>query len=167
MRKSKTPEDSVKLGRILDFLERFRLAYNSKDSIYLEKVYSDDALIIVGTVLTENKNKDYHAPAYTGKIKLTQYTKREYLDNLKRTAFTKKSFLNVQLGDIKIIQHDNPRLTHIYGVSCVQQWNSSSYSDKGYLFLMMDFRNIAEPIIHVRTWQPTGYEDNQIGRAHV
>ena len=44
--------------KILDFLERFRMAYNSKDINFLEKVYSDDALIIVGTVLKEKQGSE-------------------------------------------------------------------------------------------------------------
>jgi|GEM_PF-3522933 hypothetical protein len=41
--------------KILDFLEQFRMAYNTKNNEFLEKVYSDDALILVGTVLKKKK----------------------------------------------------------------------------------------------------------------
>ena len=47
----------------------------------------------------------------------------------------------------------------IYGVQLKQGWNSSTYSDEGYLFLMIDFTNPKEPIIHVRAWQPEKFED--------
>jgi hypothetical protein len=163
---AKTPEDSIQRGRILDFLERFRMAYNTKDLDYLDRVFSDDALIIVGTVLRENTKKDYVPPKSTlaeQKIKLVQLSKREYLDNLKTSAFKSASFLNVRFEDINILQHDNPRLPFIYGVSCWQKWNAAKYSDEGFLFLMMDFRNLEEPMVHVRTWQPKGFEDEKIG----
>lgn len=156
----KTPEDSLVRGKILDFLERFRMAYNSKDIEFLEKVYSDDALILVGTVLREKQNSDdvmKTTTLSTEKVKLIQQTKQEYLDALKDKAFKNNSFINVRFDSVQILQHE--RIPYIYGISCWQQWNASNYSDRGYLFLMMDFRNNEEPIIHVRTWQPRAFED--------
>ena len=156
----KTPEDSVNRARILDFLERFRMAYNTKDSPFLEKVYSDDALIIVGSVLEEKKSQDNVLKGSLlsdKKVKLIQQTKREYLDGLRNKAFRNNSFINVRFEEVKILQHE--KHPQIYGVSCWQQWSSSTYSDKGYLFLMIDFRKPDEPTIHVRTWQPKSFED--------
>jgi hypothetical protein len=42
----------------------------------------------------------------------------------------------------------------MYGISVVQYYDSSIYSDEGYLFLLIDFSTPEEPMIHVRTWQP-------------
>ena len=42
----------------------------------------------------------------------------------------------------------------IYGVTLRQKYDSDTYSDDGYLFLLWDFRNPSMPKIHVRTWQP-------------
>ena len=156
----KTAEDSLTRGRILDFLERFRMAYNTKDGGFLEKVYSDEALIIVGSVLQEKKNSDdmlRGSRLTESKVKLVQYTKREYLNALKNRAFKSSSFINVRFEEVEIQQHE--KIPQIYGVACWQQWNSSGYSDKGFLFLMLDFRNPEEPVIHVRTWQPKSFED--------
>jgi len=41
--------------QIFDFLEEFRTAHNRKDIEYLEKAYSDQALIIVGKILKEQE----------------------------------------------------------------------------------------------------------------
>lgn len=156
-----TEQDSIIRGRILDFLERFRMAYNTKDGQFLEQVYSDEALIIVGTVLYEKKDGDnvYKGSLLSaGKVKLIQQTKREYLDALKNRAFKNNSFINVRFEDVGILQHE--KIPQIYGVTCWQQWTSSSYSDKGYLFLMVDFRNLQEPVIHVRTWQPKSFDED-------
>lgn len=154
-------KDSIMRGVILDFMERFRMAYNTKDQQFLEKVYSDDALILVGTVLQEKKNSENmmnKSFLSATKVKLIQQTKREYLDGLKEKAFKKNSFVNVRFEDFKILQHE--KIPFLYGVSCWQQWNSSNYSDKGHLFLMMDFRKPDEPIIHVRAWQPKPFEED-------
>ncbi len=157
-----TERDSLIRGFILDFMERFRMAYNTKDEKFLEKVYSNDALIFVGSVLEEKKGTDdmLKKSFLSGtKVRLIQQSKREYIDGLKNKAFKKNSFINVKFDEFTILQHE--KVPYMYGVSCIQEWRSSNYSDKGFLFLMVDFRNQKEPVIHVRAWQPGAFvEDN-------
>ncbi|RPI06353.1 MAG: hypothetical protein EHM64_03280 [Ignavibacteriae bacterium] len=152
--------DSLTRGLILDFLEQFRMGYNNKDLDMLQKVYSDEALIIVGTVLKEKGQSDDFSKMTLltpSKVKLVQQSKSEYLEGLRKNAFRKNSFLNVRFEDVQVMQHE--KVAEIYGITCRQLWNSSNYSDTGHLFLMMDFRNAKEPIIHVRSWQPKAFED--------
>jgi hypothetical protein len=158
--RGETLQDSLMRGCILDFMEQFRMAYNAKNLPFLEKVYSDDALILVGTVLEEKPQADdmmKHTFLPPGKVKLIQQTKQEYLEGLREHAFVKNAVINVRFTDVSIVRHE--KLPWLYGVSCFQQWNSSHYADKGYLFLMMDFRKPDEPVIHVRTWQPKAFDD--------
>ncbi|HLP15707.1 MAG TPA: hypothetical protein VK470_05580 [Bacteroidota bacterium] len=160
--RGETPEDSLMRGCILDFMEQFRMAYNAKNLPFLEKVYSDDALILVGSVLQEKPETDdmmHHTYLAPAKVKLIQQTKREYIDGLRERAFAYNAFINVRFDDLTIVRHE--KIPWLYGVSCFQQWNSSQYSDKGFLFLMMDFRNASEPVIHVRTWQPKAFDNGQ------
>ena len=49
---------------------------------------------------------------------------------------------------------NHPKYPQVYGVNLKQSWTSSNYSDQGYLFLMIDFRDEKKPVIHVRSWQP-------------
>ena len=37
-----------------------------------------------------------------------------------------------------------------------------SYSDTGYLFIMMDFRHEEQPLIRVRSWQPHRFKDGSV-----
>ncbi len=147
--------DSVLRGIILDFMEQLRMAYNTKDMNFLEKVYSDNALIIVGTVIKEEPNSpDLLKTSYLSqsKIKLVQQSKREYLDGLTNKAFKGKSFVKVNFSKFTIMQHE--KIADIYGISCEQEWKSGTYSDRGYLFLMIDFKDKKDSKIHVRVWQP-------------
>ena len=101
-----------------------------------------------------------------GKMKLrVEYTKQdreEYLRNLQK-AFNRNKWINVtfsEIGDngetggcggITQSQVDKTK----YGVRLHQKWQSSSYNDEGYLFLLWEFpENGKSPVIHVRTWQP-------------
>ena len=49
----------------------------------------------------------------------------------------------------------------IYGVTFKQHWNTTRYSDVGYVFLLIDFQDEENPIIHVRTWQPEKYANGK------
>ena len=51
---------------------------------------------------------------------------------------------------------------NFYGVTLVQHWNSSTYSDKGILFLVWDCTDEDQPKIHVRTWQPMETPENEV-----
>lgn len=145
-------EDLRKRTIILDFVEQFRTAYNKKDIKYLEDIFSDDALIITGKVI---QRKQQDGVSYSGdNVELITQTKKQYLSRL-ANVFRNNARINVIFEDIKVNGHRSKK--GVYGVKLVQHWNSGSYSDKGYLFLMWEFDEENEnkpPMIHVRTWQP-------------
>jgi len=137
----------------VNFIENFRTAYNRRDIGYLEQVYSDNALIITGKVVQEKQGyKDVSGSTLGGqRVAYVQQSKREYLTRLK-AVFNRARYLNVKFEDIEIVQH--PKYDGWYGVTLKQHWHTSGYSDEGYLFLMVDFRDENLPLITVRTWQP-------------
>lgn len=156
--KSKTEVTDVRRRmQILDYVEHFRTAYNQKDINFLEQVFSDDALIIVGKVV-KTQPTDINNFVGQTKVEFVKRTKQEYLNNLKKT-FAVNKFINVKFDEIKVVRHPNPEKKDFYGVTLHQLYSSSTYSDDGYLFLLWDFRNEDAPQIHVRTWQPK-YTDN-------
>ena len=145
--------------KILHFIERYRTAYNKKDLLFVEKTLSDSALIIVGRVIqTKPDQREYLQRSFLDddQIEFVKKTKSEYLYSLKR-VFANNDFIKVEFDKIEIQRHPQHEL--IYGVALKQRWHSSTYSDEGYLFLMVDFLNPQEPIIHVRAWQPRPFND--------
>ncbi|RKD91470.1 nuclear transport factor 2 family protein [Mangrovibacterium diazotrophicum] len=140
---------------ILDFVENFRTAYNRKDIDFLRQVYSDDALIITGKVVKQQTGSDQVLKSLgEEKVIYQTQTKQEYLTKLSQ-VFANNEYVNILFDEIEISQH--PKWDEIYGVAFKQDWNTSRYSDSGYVFLMIDFKDEANPIIHVRTWQPEKY----------
>lgn len=136
---------------ILDYVEQFRTAYNQKDINFLNQVFSDDALIITGKVITTK-----HAEGFTSqKIQYNKQSKEQYIKNL-RGVFLRNSYIKVTFDEIEVMRH--PVNPNFYGVTLLQGWTSGQYHDDGYLFLLWDFTNEDAPQIHVRTWQP-----NKIG----
>lgn len=151
--------DLIRRQTIIEFVENFRTSYNRKDIDYIESVFSDQALIITGNVVKVKENSDNMVQTmYSEKIKYSTSSKQEYIKNLKR-CFSRNSYINLKFEELEVVRH--PIKDHIYGVTLKQHWNSSTYSDVGYLFLMIDFTDPEYPCIQVRTWQPDKYSDGK------
>ena len=145
--------------KILDYVEQFRTAYCTKDIKFMEQIFSEDAVIITGTVIKTRPNDLNQSNT---KVVYNRQNKQQYLTNL-RPAFLRNKFIDVKFSEIGG-DADNggcPGITrsannpNFYGVRLRQEWKSSNYSDEGYVFLLWDFTNEDEPVIQVRTWQPS------------
>lgn len=151
--------DLIRRQTIIEFVENFRTSYNRKDIDYIESVFSDQALIITGNVVKVKENSDNMIQAmYSEKIQYSTSSKEEYIKKLKR-CFSRNAYINLKFEELEVVRH--PIKDHIYGVTLKQHWNSSTYSDVGYLFLMIDFTDPEYPCIQVRTWQPDKYSDGK------
>lgn len=145
---------------ILDYVEQFRTAYNQRDIEFLNQVFSEDALIITGRVITQR-----HAEGFTSqKIRYNKQSKQQYLTNLTR-VFNTARYIRVTFDDIEVMRH--PTNPNFYGVTLHQGYSSNTYHDDGYIFLLWDFRNEDAPEIHVRTWQPDRLGSKNLARDEV
>jgi len=161
-----TVEDFNRREIIIGFIENFRTAYNRKDIDYIGSVFSDQALIITGKVVKIAPTKDMAINRLLGseKISYTTYTKKEYLTHLKST-FQRNKYIDIEFDDIEVMRH--PKNDKLYGVTLKQKWGSSTYNDTGYLFLMVDFKDEAWPLIHVRTWQPDKVGNRELQKEEI
>lgn len=148
---------------ILDYVEQFRTAYNTKDLPFLEQIYSDDALIITGKVI-KTKPTEMNNFLPKEKVTYTQQTKKQYLGKL-GTIFKNNKKIKVVFDEIKVVRH--PSKEGYYGVTLKQGYSSDRYSDVGYLFLLWDFTDPDMPQIHVRTWQPELLNDAQLPEEDI
>lgn len=145
---------------VLDFVENFRTAYNRKDIKFLNILFSENAVIITGKAIKPIKNTDsQNIFSAKAQFELQIKTKKEYMESLK-SIFRKNNFIDVNFNDIIVLEHRN--IPHVYGVTLKQDWKSSMYADKGYVFLLIDYRNEREPVITVRTWQPDEYNGRSL-----
>jgi len=141
---------------ILDFIEDFRTAYGRKDLNYLNQVFSNDAIIITGRVVKPPPQRSDRPIVMPPKVELVKQNKVQYMTKLAE-VFRANSYIYLDFSEIKITQSEiHPE---IYGVELKQGWHADRYSDEGYLFLMIDFKNELEPMIHVRTWTPDSMFD--------
>ena len=146
-------EDAARI-QLLNFLEDYRTAYCLKDINYIERVFADDAYIIVGKVLKKSdlKKGPSEVELQLGKDKVLYQTKskRQYITDL-RQSFRSKEFVNVRFEECEPAKGYGSK-EGIYAVQVKQHYFSDNYADEGYLTLAIDMRGEA-PLVKVRVWQ--------------
>jgi hypothetical protein len=146
--------------QIVRFMEDYKTAYCLGRLEYIESIFADNALILVGHNLTQGENIDsmYRGNLKNEDVEYIKLSKTEYVERLRR-LFAINDFVNIHFEEteIKKIGGDDK----VYGIQIAQNYNSESYADFGYLFLMFDLNVVNEPKIYVRSWQP---EKNSEGR---
>lgn len=135
---------------LITFLESYKTAYALKRLEYIRSIFSDDALIITGSVVKASGQME-RQPIDGKVVKYTRQTKGEYMKKLEH-IFAGSEFINLRFADNQVRKSGVGG--EIYGIQIKQDYFSSSYGDTGYLFLMVDLNHPKEPVIHVRTWQP-------------
>ena len=130
------------------FLENYKTAYALKRHDYIASIFDDDALIITGRVLENVKGpNEYSSNRY---VVLTRHNKESYLRQLGK-VFESQEFINIQFSDCEVVKLGKGE--QLFGIRIRQEYWSATYSDTGYLFILVDLRDCRKPIIHVRTWQ--------------
>jgi hypothetical protein len=140
---------------IMQFLENYQTAYALKRLDYIETVFDDNAVIITGTVAyrpTEQTADLNNMVQLDNKIiRYNRYDKRSYLKKLAQ-SFASKEFINLRFANNDVRKMGKGG--EVYAIQISQEYYSSNYGDKGYLFLMVDINDPQHPTIKVRTWQP-------------
>ena len=142
---------------ILQFMEDYQTAYALKRLDYIEKIFSDDAIIITGTVLKSAPQVKMEGVALDmGRkdVHFTKQNKQQYMINLRR-HFNDREYIHLTFEDniTKVINAPRIQPGTAFAIQISQMYNSPVYSDKGYLTLVLDASKEL-PIIHVRMWQP-------------
>jgi len=155
----KSPEDLENRRTILRFVEKYRTAFLTRDIDFLEKVFSEEALIIVGKITPRKniENKFVYSELSEKQPSFEQiiYTKKQYLEK-QRKNFASLKDIHIGYGGIKVLRKND--IDGVYGLSLRQSYSSTNYSDEGYLFLLIDFRDNL-PTIYVRSWQPNEWSE--------
>jgi len=154
------PEEKYQL---INFIEYYKTAYCLEDINYIDNIFAENALIIVGRVL---KNDDFEIENITNtidkdKAEYIRYEKDEYIEHL-RQVFAANEYINLQFEDSNIKHYSNDPDSALYAIQIKQNYSSQNYGDQGYLFLMMDLQDIEKPKIYIRTWQPEKFADGTV-----
>jgi hypothetical protein len=154
---------------VVSFLENYKTAYSLERLDYIRDIFADDAVIIVGNIVKRN-----NAHALDNGINITskgediitynRYSKDDYLKNLAK-CFNRNDFINLRFTSHDIQWLDKLEDQTVMAINIRQEYNSSTYADEGYLFLIVDMTNIDAPQIRVRTWQPNEVAIDKLYKA--
>lgn len=148
---------------MVHFLETYKTAYALKRLDYIDAIFSQDALIITGSIVKGTGQKEMQ-PGKPTHVKYTRQTKEQYMKSL-RTCFASNEYVNIHFADNTVRRSASKN--NIYGIQIKQDYFSSTYGDTGYLFLLIDFAKAETPVIHVRTWQPDLDPNVKDGRINI
>ena len=133
---------------LVNFLENYKTAYALERLDYLNAVFSEDALIIVGNRIPVKKTSEVTA-VNAENYEHNRLTKSQYMKQLER-VFAKQEYVNIQFEDASVKK--TSRNSERYEVVIKQNYYSASYADKGYLYLLADISDPESPTIYVRVW---------------
>lgn len=139
---------------ILHFMEDYQTAYALKDSVYIRKIYSDDAVIIHGKknpAAGKRRNADGSGFFVTAPYTYSLQTKEQFLRKLKKD-FDAKKYIKLTFEENEIREQAGI-YQNVFWIEIKQFYQSDRYNDVGYLTLMIDMRE-ENPLIKVRTWAP-------------
>lgn len=143
---------------LINFMENYKTAYALKRLDYIENIFSDNALIITGSVVKVKPSAEFQ---YSNNqiVRYNRMSKEQYLRNLQH-CFKSNEFINIRFADNTVRQ--SGKGSEIFGIQIKQDYFSTNYGDTGYLFLLIDMTDSIAPVIHVRTWQPEKNADGSI-----
>lgn len=134
---------------LINFMENYKTAFALKRLDYIESIFADDAVIITGRVLQKTETTDNNQ-LMLNNVVYTRQSKKEYIARLDN-SFKSKEWISIKFGQTAF---EKSAQGEQYGIRLLQDYASSNYGDRGYLFLLIDVANPDKPLIRVRTWQP-------------
>ena len=162
VKQSQFGKDWSRRQQIIKFVEKYRTAYLTRDIKTVDLMFSEDALILVGRKIIRRKlpekNRPFHKIGNEPDYEYIKLTKKKYISRQKRVFQSQKDIF-LDFSNFDIIKKGNA--SNVYGVEMRQSYASTTYSDEGYLFLLIDFSE-RDPMIYVRAWQPNEWNDSSL-----
>ncbi len=150
--------EETRLNIMRNFLENMKTAYMRKDIEFINNIFSDKALIIVGKKVQQTDkqalsiNSTKKEIMFDDNTRYRKLTKAQYINNLKRVFLNNKKII-IDFDNIEIVRHQKKGYESYYGVRLKQDWKSDNYKDTGIVFFVIEFREDEDPLIWVRVWQ--------------
>jgi hypothetical protein len=136
---SQNTEDTInKTATIQSFIERLRIAYETRDWNFLNVTYHPNKMLNNGRTIIERNG-------VSEQVKSHNLRKLKYL-------FNNEEYIDCKFTDIEIQQH--PKYPEIYGITYKQSLQTSHYSDVSNVFWLIEYTNENDPVIHVSILQP-------------
>lgn len=143
---------------IIKFAEKYRMAYLTRDIATVDKMLAEEALILVGRRIKSKKLAQKYRYEELGNqpdFETIKLTKKDFIKRQNK-IFKANQDIFLDFGSFEIIKKSKSK-EKVYGIEMRQNYASTTYSDEGYLFLLIDFEE-ENPTIYVRAWQPNEWD---------
>ncbi len=143
---------------LLTFMEDYQTAYILQDIDFIRKIFSDDAIIIVGEEDKVESKKFFDITSLQTsekRIRYTRHTKDSYLRNLEE-LFGRNEWTHIEFEDNEISKVPTGGLldNEVLWIEIRQNWSvARGYNDTGYLALQINMKPSGSQI-NVRTFTP-------------
>lgn len=121
---------------LLNWVELYRSAYDTKDISFIEKVFTGNDHAVIDSIGSNL-----------------------YFSYLKR-VFEKSDYINVKISDVSIVRHGFK--PNYYGVALKHEWFTKYYSNGGILFMVWDFTDDNAPCVVASTIQPIRTDEKDL-----
>lgn len=139
---------------VIKFIEKYRMAYQCRDTSTLNKIFSNKAIIISGRYL--NINNNFNSDLLNKKSQYTKLDKQQFMQR-QIAIFKKQKDIFIKLSNFDNESNSNG----ILSMSMRQLYNSTTYSDNGFLFFIIDFRQ-KNPQILLREWRQNEFDSAKL-----
>ncbi len=137
------------------FLENYATAFALHRMEYIREIFADYAVIITGHKLeranpsVKGDDRRFIIKSQNDKFGYMKMDKDLYMNRLEE-CFKRNEFINIHFSDCFMEKAYDAR----FGINIRQDYYSSTYSDTGFLFLLLDVSDPEKPLIQYRSWQP-------------
>ncbi|MEX0608009.1 MAG: hypothetical protein WD016_01705 [Balneolaceae bacterium] len=136
--------DEAEKATVNNMLEDYKNAFSDKNVRKVRSLFNQNSSIITGS----RRKSD-------GLLVFNRYSYDDYMQRLEDRVLTTYNTINIRFEDGKIYRH--PDFRESFGFYAKQYYNTPSYSDTGYVFMIWDFSTTEEPKIISRTWQEQSF----------
>jgi hypothetical protein len=127
------------VSRVEKFVARYQRAYQQQRVDQLSGLIAEDARIITGKEKDQRNAFDFYS-----------YTKAEYVSYAQQQIFTDGNQLTLRFDSLQVYR--DPLNEQQVGIYLWQHYQSSTYSDQGYLFMLLDVSE-SQPQLVYRIWR--------------
>lgn len=133
---------------MLKWMEDLVSYFFEKNIGEISKVFSDGSLL-----LKDNKviPCEVFFDSLDNQYSNSSKNKKLFLSNL-QTIFSREDPFDIDIDFISLLKHGTKK--NIYGLTFHLITKSDIFSEKGWMFMLWDFNDPENIIIHVHTWQP-------------
>ncbi len=131
-------------AQIQSFLDEYSRIFSEKDRASLRTLFNEDALVVVGSRVRNSEEFRY-----------TRYQTDAYLGRLESNTLVQGNEIEVTFDSLIAYRH--PQKEDVFGLQVYQYWNTTAYSDRGYMFFIVDLSG-EQPELLARFWQESPFK---------